>query len=277
MNHKEDKKLFVKHDGQKVLIGTIGTLGLLCLLSFLFIDQNLFQWQRTYMPVCPEPWHIKTFVLLGKAWALVWLVLCWGLLGNQRKRSLIVLVGMLLVISVLPIKLATQRPRPRNIVSNKIPVTAMEKLTHSWSFPSGDTAAAFAVAAGMAPFVGAASRIVLFSIAGFVGFFRVAMYAHYASDAIGGVILGITCAYIGYRLIVSRPGLREGLLNHFSKTLMTAGIILIPVVHGVSGNWDEVKTFVTFYPAAVLALYVIHIHHPHFSFNCQGHISNWSK
>lgn len=257
MSKDADKKMFVRNNGLSLLMGSVVTLGVIGAVSFLFFDQRLFQWQTSQYKIFPEPLALKAFVLLGKAWLPVWLLLCWGVLGNCRKRALIGLISLLLVVSVIPIKLSTQRLRPRNIINNDIPVTMMEKLTHSWSFPSGDTAAAFATAAAAAPFVGWIFRNIMFTAAGFVGFFRVATYAHYASDAIAGAILGIVCGYLGFRLIASKPKLRQGLMKHLSKELMIAAIILIPVIHAASGNSDQIKVFAMFYPLIVGAFYLL--------------------
>ena len=274
--NQENKNIFVRHAGIGSLIFAIVGLGILCLVSSLCGDKCSFQWAGEvenfpkFMPaglfvligkimevVWRQPGYVQAFVLMGKAWVLVWIVLCWGLLTNNRRRTLIVLMGLLLSLSVIPIKLTTQRLRPRNIVSNKIPVTPAEKFTHSWSFPSGDTTAAFAVAAGLAPFISRRKRIIAFTIAGLIGFSRVAVYAHYMSDAMAGAILGIVCAYLGFRLMAARPQLRKGLLRHLSRPVMIAGIILIPVIHGASGNWDEVKVFAMTYPIAVIIIYSV--------------------
>ena len=251
------KKFFKSNKGLSLVLGTVGVLGVLCAFSILFVDQRLFEWQRGQYERYSEPLLLRAFVLLGKGWLPAWLLLCWGVLWRQRTRALIGLIALLFVLSVLPIKLTTQRLRPRNVMHNDIPVTAMEKFKHSWSFPSGDTASAFAVATAAAPFVGWGFRIVFFTAAGVIGFFRVVMYAHYCGDAIGGAILGIVCGYLAMRFVISRPATRRWLLKVLSREVMIAAIILIPVIHGASGNWDQIRVFAMFYPAIVGAMFLV--------------------
>ncbi len=258
MNDQIVKKLFIKHRGIFILIVVLIILSIFSAVSALFWDQPVFTWQRQNLNNFQKPLLVKGLEQLGKICQPVWLLLCWALLCNCRKKVLIGLIAIVLIVfSVLPIKLITHRLRPRDIIKDRVPVTTVEGIFHSWSFPSGDTASAFAIAAAIAPFLGWIRRNIVFALSICVGIFRMVSFSHYLADVLAGAVLGIIVGYISFRLIISKPALRKKLLQFLSRRNILAGIIIIPVIIALSEGTGDLLVFLIFYPPLVIILYLL--------------------
>lgn len=109
-----------------------------------------------------------------------------ALLGNAMSH---------LLVQVL--KRAVARPRPAD--ANGDPLALVE-LPDPFSFPSGHTAAAFAVAMPIALTWAWLAPLVL-PLACYVGWTRVALRVHYASDVLAGAILGSGGAIAAMQLV----------------------------------------------------------------------------
>lgn len=95
-------------------------------------------------------------------------------------------------------KRLNRRPRPSLV---RVPLARVAgRIPTSTSFPSGHAASAAAFAAGVA-LKAPALRVPLTTLAGLVGFSRVATGAHYPSDVAAGFALGATVASIGGRIV----------------------------------------------------------------------------
>jgi len=258
MNYRKLKSLFDRHKGLAIVIMTVVGLSVLSILSFVFWDQNILAWQRQNLDHFSKPLFVKGLVQLGKAWLLIWLLLCWVLLAKCRRKASIAMIALfLLIFTVLPLKIITHRPRPRDVIKNHTQIDNGSYFFYSWSFPSGDTASAFAVAAAISPFIGWFARSIAFALAGCVGVFRVVSFSHYFSDIFAGAAVGIIVAYLAYRLVVSRPFLRRDLAKSLNPRIALAGIIIIPAMAGVFNGIDDLYIFSIFYPPLVIALYLL--------------------
>jgi undecaprenyl-diphosphatase len=100
-----------------------------------------------------------------------------------------------LLVQIL--KRLVARPRPADANGNP---TALVELPDQFSFPSGHSAASFAVALPIAaahPFT--APTVVTLAI--IVAVSRVKLRVHYASDVAGGVALGMLGAWLGIAVV----------------------------------------------------------------------------
>ena len=95
----------------------------------------------------------------------------------------------------------------KNIVARTRPFdinTAVELLIKSptdYSFPSGHTAAAFAIAAALLICRNRLFGIPALILAALIAFSRLYLYVHFPSDVLGGMILGIILAIAAYVII----------------------------------------------------------------------------
>jgi undecaprenyl-diphosphatase len=270
MNYPMVKSIFVKHKNIFIVIMAITVLTVLSIISFLFWDTNIFTWQRQNLDHFEKSLFVKGLVQLGKAWLLIWLLLCWVLLTKCRQKALIAMIALfLLIFTVLPLKIITHRPRPYDVIKNYVELNNGADIFRSWSFPSGDTASAFAVAAAIFPFISWFGRSITFSLAGCIGVLRVVSFSHYLSDIFAGAAVGVIVAYLAYRLVISKSLLRKKLLNLLNTKFVLAAIIIIPVMSGISNGMDDLFTFSIFYPPLVIVLYLLSkINRLHLLYRC---------
>jgi len=106
----------------------------------------------------------------------------------KDRKIFLVFFGLLLTTFLTTIlKFAIAAPRP--------PFGKIDTMFLSYSYPSGHTALAFFLAAVFSFFY-PKSRYVVYLIAVLVAFSRVFLGVHYLIDIIGGVILGLSIAFI---------------------------------------------------------------------------------
>ena len=77
----------------------------------------------------------------------------------------------------------------------------MTTIPSDTSFPSGHTAASFAVAAGVYMAGWKKTGIVLHIFSALIGFSRLYVGVHFPSDVIGGAIVGVLCAWVVRKFI----------------------------------------------------------------------------
>lgn len=108
----------------------------------------------------------------------------------KQKKEVFVMLNSLALCSLLVYgtKLIIQRERPDVIFD--LP------LMDEFSFPSGHTAIAFAIASTMSYFTKRRTDIVLFILAVLVGMSRIYLQAHYLTDVIAGALIGIFSSWI---------------------------------------------------------------------------------
>ena len=240
-----------------VVLVPILALCLAALLSFFLLDERVFS------NLCQHPirWTshdlVKAFIQLGKVWVPIWLLLLWFTATARLRPTLIGLIALLLVApTILPIKSMVRRPRPRDIIKEDWREEYRSDPFRSWSFPSGDTASAFAVSTALVPFLGWYWLPVLFSAAASVGFLRVAVLAHYPSDVFVGAAVGICCGWLAMH-IVKRWLSSESMRFDWCRPAAVWCLILIPVLIGLFEGLDQLLIFLKTYGLLTACIYII--------------------
>lgn len=137
--------------------------------------------------------------------------LMWALGGEARRAgltSLVALASSHLVVRVL--KRRTERPRPYLVLAGSRSVAAP---LPDYSFPSGHTAASFALATVLGGFWPSWAGLWL-AAAFLVGVSRTYLGHHYPSDVLVGALLGVLFGYLS--LLHFGPGVSAVLLGRHS-------------------------------------------------------------
>lgn len=138
-------------------------------------------------------------------------------------------------------KRLNRRPRPSLA---RVPLARIAgRIPRSTSFPSGHAASAAAFA-GAAAMETPALRVPLTTLAGLVGFSRVATGAHYPSDVAAGFLLGAGVAALGRRLVppaaAAEPGRPRPASGRVDARRSGAGLTLVVNPASHSGRGAEV-------------------------------------
>jgi len=190
-----------------VWIGVILLTIVAATASYFFVDSMVSGWLQDH----PNTWHrnerVSAFRQLGKAGVPIWLVLAWGCLTNRWRPALVTLAVLFLVsVSVAPLKGLVRRCRPSTVIAASQQSRSLQDI--AWqervSFPSGDTAVAFAVATTLSSSLGRLWSPALFAAAGAIGLLRITALAHYPSDVMAGALIGVLCAVYGMHWMARR-------------------------------------------------------------------------
>ena len=142
----------------------------------------------------------------GFIW-IVWAIICL-LFPKTRKIGILMLLSLVLMQSFgnILLKPMIARERPCWIDSHVVLLITEPK---DYSFPSGHTAASFAVATILrymkAPFY----RLGMI-LAVMIAFSRLYLFVHFPTDVLGGILLGFLCAtflYFLYKIYMQQKGI----------------------------------------------------------------------
>jgi undecaprenyl-diphosphatase len=126
----------------------------------------------------------------------IWIVIILLLMINKKYRKIgFIALGALILSAILGegiLKHLVQRTRP---CVNIPAIDMLIKKPSSYSFPSGHSASAFAVAAVLANYF-KKYKFVLFGLALLIAFSRLYLYVHYPTDVLTGVVLGLISSKI---------------------------------------------------------------------------------
>jgi len=130
---------------------------------------------------------------LGAVWLFMAALLAWG--RNTRVQGILSLVSILFCGGVSEcLKHAVMRPRPFLQIPD---LTLLGPLPHSFSFPSGHTVCAFALAFIIWRTCRGSFRVWIMAFAAVMAFSRLYLGAHYPTDVLAGVMI----AYFGSAFI----------------------------------------------------------------------------
>jgi undecaprenyl-diphosphatase len=153
----------------------------------------------------------------GEIWILIALVLIFNKKKEVKRIGFTMLVALVIGYAIGEgcVKNIVQRHRPTlGIESYKFLVS----IPTSYSFPSGHTTSSFA-AAGVIWVSKAKYRIWALMLAIVIAFSRMYLHVHYPSDVLGGIVLGLACAYASVHIVKYIVIKREGDKNYGRKSI----------------------------------------------------------
>ena len=165
------------------------------------LDGSILLWIQNMLRVPGLNEGVIWFTHLGDD-GLLFLALSVLLLffSKTRRAGLIALTAMFfgLLCTNLALKNLVARPRPWTEVAGLVPLV----LEDSFSFPSGHTTAAFAFAGAMllTPLCVKWGKPAALLLAVCMGLSRMYVGVHYPTDVLGGMIVGLLCAWAAAKL-----------------------------------------------------------------------------
>jgi undecaprenyl-diphosphatase len=239
-----------------ILSGAVATF-----LIYLFLDEPVRQWLLAH----PNTWHehnwVNAFRQLGKAYVLIWLVLLWSCLTNRWRTTALTLMALLLVgLSVGPLKVLASRKRPPHaalVPGCAAAVDAHLSRGQRASFPSGDTADAFAVAVVLALAIRRSWAVLFLAAAGTIGLLRVTAMAHYPSDVFAGMMIGILAGW--WSIHSAARWFLENTFEISGRGRILLGallVVLVPLLSPFVGM-EALLIFLRFYGAAAVGLLLL--------------------
>ena len=190
-------------------------------------NRELFLWLNAQLQFSKPFWLNVT--LFGDAGMVMVLVL--PLVG--RRPDIIwagLLAGIVAALLVNGGKEFFQVPRPPAV----LPADSFHQLGNRFgatAFPSGHTAAAFALAGVLALLPGrSAVRWLAIAAASLIGLSRIAVGAHWPLDVAAGMLTGWTAAIVGVRLAARLPG-ENRWLQRAAAGLLVFTVYYLVVLH----------------------------------------------
>jgi protein-S-isoprenylcysteine O-methyltransferase Ste14/membrane-associated phospholipid phosphatase len=231
-------------------------IGLIALWSYFNLDQQVFSLLRQN----PINWHsnywIKAFRYLGRAWLPIWLLLVWYLATGRQRPILITLIALIIVgLIVTSLKVGVRRPRPREVIKTQLGQEEQPNLSYHLSFPSGDAAVVFAVAAVIASFVTWPLACLLLAASTGIALLRVTVMAHYPSDALAGAAIGVFAGWLAVQIERRWFSLLQLRFN-LSRGIAILGIIAIPLSFGLYNGFDKLVTFLKTYGLLAVCIFL---------------------
>lgn len=238
-----------------LLFGAVATL-----LIYLLWDESVRQWLLAH----PNTWHkrdwVNAFRQLGKAHIPIWLVLLWSCLTNRWRPTVVTLVALLLVgLSICPLKAVASRRRPNDptLLSGYTTVDSHSSWQQKVSFPSGDTATAFAVATVLACSIRRTWAVLFLAAAGAIGLLRVTSLAHYPSDVFAGMMIGVLAGWWSVHWALRRPPEKEFALGGRWRVLLGVLLVILVPLLSVLADVKPLLIFLRFYGAAAVGLLLL--------------------
>jgi 4-amino-4-deoxy-L-arabinose transferase-like glycosyltransferase/membrane-associated phospholipid phosphatase len=215
------------------LFAAVLLLALAALAAFRLLDSRGVAFCSDLGVYNKNPW-LLSFGELGKPWTPLWLLLVWAWAANRPRMVLAALAAMGFVgLTVTPLKLLTMRVRPDDMLEVLAGAPMPQGIFHSYSFPSGDTALAFAVAVVAAAYLRPARRWLPYALAGTVALMRLLLLRHHVSDVLAGAALGLLCGEGGLWLRERRLTWE---MPRCARAVCGAAAVLFPITDFFSGT-----------------------------------------
>ena len=117
---------------------------------------------------------------------------------NLRKVGILMGISLILefILTNLIIKNWVARIRPYEVIDG---LTLIVSKAHDFSFPSGHTGSAFALAVVIFMVMERKYGIIALVLATLMGFSRLYVGIHYPSDVLGGIVLGVITSIIAVK------------------------------------------------------------------------------
>lgn len=136
----------------------------------------------------------------------IWLLLVGGLLARKKTRKAGVMLAVALVVNLVLVNLAL-----KNLFARVRPFDALEGFSAiirkpaDWSFPSGHSSSSAAAAWVALRRLPKKAGIPAAVLAALICLSRIYVGAHYPTDVLGGVIIGLVCGWAGEKVVSHLP------------------------------------------------------------------------
>ena len=171
---------------------------------FWGMDSSIFRATNELLNNCTWLRYVARFISYfgDKGYFFIALTIILLLFRKTRKVGILLAVGLLFnhVLNNMILKNLIGRPRPYNSVDEfrlmwETHSTAFEK---SLSFPSGHTSMAALVGGGLFVMLNKKYSWLFLFIPLLMGWSRIALFVHYPSDVLGGLITGTLAVLVGF-------------------------------------------------------------------------------
>jgi membrane-associated phospholipid phosphatase len=181
----------------------LGLCGFAIVPSLLWLDQACHEQVMTWSFRGDFSAILEFVGLMGHGITSVLVaMLIWNLDRPRRRLAfLVLLVVMLCGTTVTLVKVSLQRPRPYIAAGVPSETPGESKITNSdfHSFPSGHTAVAFGLATSLS-LLYPQGKVLFFGLASLVGIQRIITQAHYPSDVLAGLLVGVITAQLVFQI-----------------------------------------------------------------------------
>lgn len=180
-----------------IYILLISTKGCVQLTSF---DFSILDFIQHYLKSNLADTFFSFITALGNK-SIFWIIftLFLILIPSCRKTGVTAMISLLLEVLCCNIILKPLIARTRPYEINEM-IQLLIRQPTDFSFPSGHTAAAFAITSALY-FCRSKLWIPSGILAFFIAFSRLYFYVHYPSDVLAGAIIGIFCGWVSFKII----------------------------------------------------------------------------
>jgi len=242
------------HSGNRArgLVIAIGALGVAAAVAYFLLDPIAPDFFRAHTRSWAGTSWPRAFRQLGKVWAPIWLLFLYVWATGKRRLLIAGLLALVLSASVTFVKVAVQRPRPDQVIAGNSEDLPFYDKT---SFPSGDTASAFAIATAASVFLPLAWQVLLFAGAASIGILRLMSVRHFPSDVFAGAAFGILCGLLATFLVSKLAG-RAPPGKWRCSRLLFAAVLFLPGVELLTGDHTLLTFIKGFGPLVACTLLV---------------------
>ena len=169
------------------------------------LESDLLYWVQAHRTPLLD--GVMTFITSLGDGGIVWVLLALGLLARKKTRKAGVMMAAALILNAVLVNLVLKNLFARVRPFEALPgFSVIVRRPADWSFPSGHSsssiAAAFVALRQLPRKVGIPAMV----LAGLICISRVYVGAHYPTDVIGGVVVGLFCGWLAEKIVQKLPG-----------------------------------------------------------------------